>query len=98
LSFIATEKIVPCGNTTNTNIMQELRTVLEGMRNAPFDKYLVEALWTRLLHQIVAQQCRRKRGSIFRPGFYGYCDIDPNRQILSTSWLPYLCGLPLLAL
>jgi hypothetical protein len=76
-------EIVPCGNTTSINIMQELKTVLESMNECPADfgdKYQVESLLTRLLHQIVAQQCPSKekdRSSSL--GFYGYCDMGVSK-------------------
>jgi hypothetical protein len=76
-------EIVPCGNTTNINIMAELKTVLENMNECPTDfgdKYQVESLWTRLLHQVVAQQCpsvEKDRSSSL--GFYGYCDMGVSK-------------------
>jgi hypothetical protein len=81
-------EIVPCGNTTSTgnriiNIMQELKSVLEHMNECPTDfgdKYQVEALLTRLLHQIVAEQCpSEEKGRSAALGLYGYCDMGPSK-------------------
>jgi hypothetical protein len=93
-------EIVPCGNTTsasasgsntkiNMNIMQELKSVLEHMNECPTDfgdKYQVEALLTRLLHQIVAEQCpseEKDRSSSL--GFYGYCDMGVSKTPVLTD-------------
>lgn len=80
-------EIVPCGNTTSTsnsiNIMQAFKAVLEQMKECPTDfgdKYQVESLLTRLLHQIVGKQCaseEKDRSSSL--GFYGYCDMGPSK-------------------
>jgi hypothetical protein len=82
-------EIIPCGNTTSANIMQEMKTVLESMNECPTDfgnKYQVESFLTRLFHQTVAQQCvSEEKGRSSSLGFYGYCDMGESKTPILTD-------------
>jgi hypothetical protein len=72
----------PCGDTGTAHVMQEFKQALEEMNECPTDygdKYQVEALWTRVLHRLVATACPSEDGQPAQAGFYGYCDMGPDK-------------------